>query len=188
MILVMLLVLFASLVIGTTIAASLGLTAITYFLASGGTKMFFLVPQRFFAGCNSFELIAIPLFILSGDIMLEGEISKALVNLAKSLVGWIRGSLALVGSFGMHVLWGCFGVRTSDNFCHRVNCGGRDERRKLPQTLRFCGFGLLRTTGDTYSSEYSYGGIWCCNQYVDLKDAYGGYWPWDIVRSSVYGL
>ena len=98
MILVMLLVLFASLVIGTTIAASLGLTAITYFLASGGTKMFFLVPQRFFAGCNSFELIAIPLFILSGDIMLEGEISKALVNLAKSLVGWIRGSLALVGT------------------------------------------------------------------------------------------
>jgi len=100
MILLMLLVLFAGLAVGASIATCLGLTAITYFVASGGINLLFLIPQRFFAGCNSFELIAIPLFILSGDLMLEGEISKALVNLAKSLVGWMRGSLALVTTLG----------------------------------------------------------------------------------------
>ena len=96
MILVMLVVLFLSLAVGASIATSLGLTAITYFLTGGGTRLLFLIPQRFFAGCNSFELIAIPLFVLAGDLMLEGHISKALVNLAKSLVGWMQGSLALV--------------------------------------------------------------------------------------------
>ena len=98
MILLMLVVLFGCLALGTSIAASLGLTAITYFVSGGGSRLLFLIPQRFFAGCNSFELIAIPLFVLAGDLMLEGEISKALVNLAKSLVGWLWGSLALVAT------------------------------------------------------------------------------------------
>lgn len=98
MIFLMLVVLFSCLVVGVSIAASLGLTAITYFITGGGVRLLFLIPQRFFAGCNSFELIAIPLFILAGDLMLEGHISKALVNLAKSLVGWVRGSLALVST------------------------------------------------------------------------------------------
>ncbi len=92
----MLLVLFVCMAIGASIATCLGLTGISVFFVGGGMNLLFLVPQRFFAGCNSFELIAIPLFILSGDLMLEGAISAALVNFAKSIVGWIRGSLALV--------------------------------------------------------------------------------------------
>ncbi len=100
MILAMLFVLIGCLVVGASIATCLGFSAVTYFVATENFKLFFLIPQRFFAGCNSFELIAIPLFILSGDLMLEGAISETLVHLAKSMVGWIRGSLALVTTLG----------------------------------------------------------------------------------------
>ena len=93
-------ILIASIAVGAPIAVALGLTAAGYFLLKGQSAFLFLVAQRLFAGCNSFELIAIPLFVLTGDLMLEGAISKALVNLAKSIVGWMRGSLALATTLG----------------------------------------------------------------------------------------
>lgn len=96
----LLLILFLSIAIGTPIAVSLGLTAVGYFMLKGQWPFLFLVAQRLFAGCNSFELIAIPLFVLSGDIMYNGAISKALVNLAKSLIGWARGNLAMTTTLG----------------------------------------------------------------------------------------
>lgn len=96
----LLLVLFVSLLAGSPIAVCLGLTAVAYFFITGESHLMFILAQRLFAGCNSFELIAIPLFVLSGDLMLEGAISEALVNLSKSLVGWVKGSLALVTTLG----------------------------------------------------------------------------------------
>ncbi|HHY47556.1 MAG TPA: TRAP transporter large permease [Firmicutes bacterium] len=96
----LLIILVISIIVGSPIAVALGLTAVGYFLLKGQSTFLFLVAQRFFAGCNSFELIAIPLFVLSGDLMLEGAISRALVDLAKSIVGWIRGSLALTTTLG----------------------------------------------------------------------------------------
>ncbi|ADE56280.1 TRAP transporter large permease [Aminobacterium colombiense] len=93
-------ILAISIAVGAPIAVSLGLTAVGYFLLKGQASFLFLVAQRLFAGCNSFELIAIPLFVLSGDLMLDGAISKALVDLAKSMFGWVRGNLALTTTLG----------------------------------------------------------------------------------------
>ena len=55
-----------------------------------------MVPLNLFAGASSFPLLAIPLFILAGGLMETGGISQRLVNLANSLVGFIRGGLAMV--------------------------------------------------------------------------------------------
>jgi tripartite ATP-independent transporter DctM subunit len=55
-----------------------------------------VVPLSLFSGASSFPLLAIPLFILAGGLMETSGISQRLVNLANSLVGFIRGGLAMV--------------------------------------------------------------------------------------------
>lgn len=54
------------------------------------------VPRSLFSGTNSFTLVAIPLFILAGEIMARGGISQRLINFSKIIVGPIPGGLALV--------------------------------------------------------------------------------------------
>jgi tripartite ATP-independent transporter DctM subunit len=76
------------------IAWALCLTTI-FFLVVKGAAPLTLVPLTLFAGASSFPLLAIPLFILAGGLMETGGISLRLVNLAHSLVGWVRGGLAM---------------------------------------------------------------------------------------------
>ena len=82
--------------IGVPIGISLIMTAFTYFAAMD--EMFYvqIIAPRLFGGISSFELLAIPMFILSGDLLFEGKVSKSLVDLANALVGHIRGSMAIV--------------------------------------------------------------------------------------------
>ncbi|WFM71265.1 TRAP transporter large permease [Halomonas sp. CKK8] len=54
-----------------------------------------LVPQQMFVGIDNFPLLAIPFFILAGNLMAAGGISRRLVDLAKSLVGGLQGGLAM---------------------------------------------------------------------------------------------
>ena len=54
-----------------------------------------IIPQRFVAGADSFVLLAIPLFILAGALMETGGISLRLVELARRLVGHVRGGLGM---------------------------------------------------------------------------------------------
>jgi C4-dicarboxylate transporter, DctM subunit len=61
-----------------------------------GTVSLSVVPLTLFSGASSFPLLAIPLFILAGGLMDTSGISQRLVNLANSLVGFVRGGLAMV--------------------------------------------------------------------------------------------
>ncbi|MDR5901593.1 TRAP transporter large permease [Halomonas icarae] len=54
-----------------------------------------LVPQQMFVGIDNFPLLAIPFFILAGNLMAAGGISRRLVDLAKSIVGGLQGGLAM---------------------------------------------------------------------------------------------
>jgi len=79
--------------IGVPIAVSLGLAGVI------GLEFFsnlplLLVAQRMFVGIDSFPLMAIPFFILAGNLMSAGGISARLVELAKSIIGGIQGGLA----------------------------------------------------------------------------------------------
>lgn len=76
------------------IAVALGLTSLMYFY------YFTLVPmtqvsERLFNALNSFPLMAIPFFILAANIMSRGGISKRLTDFGASLVGHLRGGLAI---------------------------------------------------------------------------------------------
>jgi C4-dicarboxylate transporter, DctM subunit len=54
-----------------------------------------MVPQQMFVGLDHFPLMAIPFFILAGNLMAAGGISERLVDLAKSIVGGVQGGLAM---------------------------------------------------------------------------------------------
>ncbi|MGH7406201.1 MAG: TRAP transporter large permease subunit, partial [Candidatus Methylomirabilales bacterium] len=82
-------------VINVPIAFALTLTTALFLLWQTGTPLT-VIPLNLFEGASKFPLLAIPLFILAGGLMETGGISLRLVNLASSLVGFIRGGLAMV--------------------------------------------------------------------------------------------
>lgn len=65
-----------------------------------------IVAQRMFTQIDSFTMLAIPFFILAGNLMDKGNISKTIVNLASQLVGHVRGGLAMVMIVAC-LLFGC---------------------------------------------------------------------------------
>ncbi|MDO4493190.1 MAG: TRAP transporter large permease [Clostridia bacterium] len=84
------------LLLGVPVAFSI-LTAagVTMFVGVGpaqGMKMI----GRMFESTNSFPLIAVPFFILAGDLLAKGKLSKVLVGFCESLLGWLRGGLSVV--------------------------------------------------------------------------------------------
>ena len=81
--------------INVPIGFGLALAAIIFILLKG-TAPLSVVPLNLFSGASSFPLLAIPLFILAGGLMDTSGISLRLVNMANSLVGFIRGGLAMV--------------------------------------------------------------------------------------------
>ncbi len=80
-------------ILGVPIAVAIGLASIIGIEAQGSLPLL-LVAQRMFTGIDKFPLMAIPLFILAGNLMSAGGISHRLVELAKSLVGGVQGGLA----------------------------------------------------------------------------------------------
>ena len=94
-IVVFIVVLLAAMMLGIPIAYSL--------LLSGLALMFYLdlfdaqiLAQNLIEGANSFPLLAVPFFMLAGEIMNVGGLSKRIVNLALTLLGHIRGGLGYV--------------------------------------------------------------------------------------------
>ncbi len=85
---------FLLLALGVPIAISIGLTVLV--VLSSNDISLLVVPQRMFAGADSFPLVAIPFFILAGDIMAKGKVSEKMVQFADSLLGFVKGGLWVV--------------------------------------------------------------------------------------------
>jgi tripartite ATP-independent transporter DctM subunit len=92
---VLLLIIVALVAINVPIGFALVLAAAAA-LAVTGTGSLSIIPLSMFGGASSFPLLAIPLFILAGGLMETSGISLRLVNLAQSLVGFVRGGLGMV--------------------------------------------------------------------------------------------
>ena len=93
--------LFLLIALGLPIALSIGIPAIGLMLTPGvfpaGVQLSALgqtIVQLLFAGVDSFDLLAVPLFMLAGAIMETGGISRQLIDFSDSLVGWVPGGLA----------------------------------------------------------------------------------------------
>ena len=110
---ILLLSLVVFLVIGVPVAYSLGLSAFTYFMMVQPDIMHVL-PQRLFSGMESYALIALPLFILMGQVMNEGGITARLIQFCLMFVGRFRGGLGLVNVGSSMLFGGISGSSTSD--------------------------------------------------------------------------
>ena len=82
-------------VLTVPVGYALGLAAALWVVLDG-TIPIIMIPQRMYAGIDSFPLIAIPFFILAGKIMATGGISDRLIRLAAVLVGMFKGGLAYI--------------------------------------------------------------------------------------------
>ncbi|MFV0359376.1 TRAP transporter large permease [Tropicimonas sp.] len=82
------------LILGLPVAIAIG-SATMIAMQAGGVPLLVL-PQQMFAGINSFALVAVPMFILAGDIMAQGQVSTRLIALADALIGFLRGGLSIV--------------------------------------------------------------------------------------------
>ena len=89
---VFLIVLFLS----VPVAIVLAVAAIWYILESGNTILFDSFAQKMFGGLENYGLLAIPLFMLTGELMNEAGMTTRLVNAARVFVGGFRGGLAYI--------------------------------------------------------------------------------------------
>lgn len=91
---VIILCLFAAFFIGVPICFALGIVSLGSLIHSGMPLI--VVIQRMFTGGDSIALIAIPLFMLAGELMFRGGMSKRLVDFADTLLGHFPSGLAMV--------------------------------------------------------------------------------------------
>jgi tripartite ATP-independent transporter DctM subunit len=86
----------ALLFLGLPIALVLAITAMIYIYLSGNSVLFLSYPQQLFGGLENYGLLAIPLFMLVGELMNEGGITRRLVAFASVFLGAVRGGLAYI--------------------------------------------------------------------------------------------
>ncbi len=94
------------------IAYSVGISTVLCLLSMG--KSLTILPMQMVKGVWSFSLMAVPFFITMGVLMGTGGISDKLIALANSLVGWMRGGLAMVNIVASYFFGGISGSASAD--------------------------------------------------------------------------
>ena len=101
------------LLLGMPIAFALGLGS-CFSLLTDSTLPLVLVPQRMFTALDSWPIMAIPLFMLAGELMDKGGISRRIVGFSSACFGFIKGSLAMVSVLASMIFAGVSGSSTAD--------------------------------------------------------------------------
>lgn len=81
---------------GLALAYVIGGAAVLSFIATDNTRYLAILPQKVFSQISVFSLLAMPLFILAGELMNRGGVTKALIDLSMAMVGRLRGGLGHV--------------------------------------------------------------------------------------------
>ena len=113
MIIALFVIFFALILIGVPIAGSIGLAVFGVIIFSGQVSPV-VVAQAMIRQMGSFSLVAIPFFMLSGEIMEKSGITQRLVDFADAVVGWITGGLAYVSIFSGMLMGGISGSGPAD--------------------------------------------------------------------------
>ncbi len=98
---------------GMPIVLSVGFCSVLYVIFVAAVPLS-IVPQQVIGGMDTFLLLAIPMFILAGSLMGEADVTKRLVALSTSLVGWVRGGLAQVSVMTSAIISGISGSGLAD--------------------------------------------------------------------------
>lgn len=98
---------------GIPVAIAMAGSSLIYILATGIAPDFVII-HRMFAGLDSFPLLAVPFFILAGNLMNSAGITNRIYNFALGLVGWMRGGLGHVNVVGSVIFSGMSGTAVAD--------------------------------------------------------------------------
>lgn len=104
---------FGALAIGVPVAFALGTVALGYLLITGQASLS-IIPTVIFGGMDSFPLLAIPFFVMAGDIATRAGILPRLIDFARSIFGPLRGGLAHVNVTSSMMFGGVTGVALAD--------------------------------------------------------------------------
>ncbi len=107
--------LFGALLFGMPVAYVLGVTSVFMMIQLGGSGLFSLIPMRFFNSINLFPLMAMPLFILAGEIMNRAGITNRVIDFSTRLVGHWRGGLAHANVLASILFAGLTGSAVADS-------------------------------------------------------------------------
>ena len=103
---------FGFLILGVPVAFAIGLSAICTILYEGLPVA--VIFQQMMSGMNIFSFLAIPFFVFSGELMLHGGVADKIVQLAKNLVGHIRGGLGMSNVVACTLFGGVSGSPVAD--------------------------------------------------------------------------
>ncbi|CAN1506560.1 DctQ TRAP-type C4-dicarboxylate transport system, large permease component [Rhabdaerophilaceae bacterium] len=99
--------------IGVPVAVAMVMSSLAYLAIHGGAPDV-IVAQRMIAGVESFPLLAVPFFILAGNLMNIAGVTGRIYAFAVDLVGWMRGGLAQVNIIGSVIFSGMSGTAIAD--------------------------------------------------------------------------
>ena len=121
--------------VGVPIGLCLCLAGFVYIIASGNPVLFQSYPLQLFGGVDSYGLIAIPLFILIGEIMNGGGITRRIVDMAMAFVGSLKGGLAYVNILANMFISSILGSATRRSRSWRRSWSRRWRRRATTRPL-----------------------------------------------------
>ena len=98
---------------GMPVAIAMAGSSLVYILATGNLPPF-VVIHRMISGIDSFPLLAVPFFILAGNLMNNAGITTRIYNFALALVGWMKGGLGHVNVVGSVIFAGMSGTAIAD--------------------------------------------------------------------------
>ncbi|MEO1458051.1 MAG: TRAP transporter large permease [Pseudomonadota bacterium] len=104
---------FGLLTLGMPVGIAIGVAGMVGILDMG-PRFMTMAPDRLFAGLDLFPFLAMPFFILAGEIMNRSGITAGLVRLAEALVGWMRGGMAHSNMVASVMFAGITGSATAD--------------------------------------------------------------------------
>ncbi len=108
------LIFFGLMLVGLPIGYVLGVAGTAGLIQVGGENFLAMAPKRFFEGLDLFTFMAMPFFIMAGEIMNRTGITRKIVEFADSLVGSMRGGLAHTNMLASVIFAGMTGAAVSD--------------------------------------------------------------------------
>ncbi len=109
-----LLIFFFFILIGLPIGVTLGVAGVVGLVQIGGENFLMMAPKRYFEGLDLFTFMAMPFFILAGEIMNRSGITEKLAAFADALVGYLRGGLAHSNMIASVLFAGMTGAAVAD--------------------------------------------------------------------------
>lgn len=113
MVSIMMLVMLALFLTGIPLIFAIGFSTLIYVSVDSPIPLTIL-PQQIISAVDKFVLLAIPLFLLTGRLMADGQLTARLMRFSQSLVGWLRGGLAQVNVLTNMLMAGISGSSLAD--------------------------------------------------------------------------